>query len=149
MAAQQGRALLMKIGDAASPEAFNAIGGLRSTSITFNDEAVDITTKDSGGARALLAGGGVNSITISGSGVFTDNTQEIAVRTAFYAQMNTSDGSSAQTAAFKNFQFIVPDLGTFTGSFMIASLEYAGEYNGEVTYSMSFESNGYITFAAA
>ena len=149
MAAQQGRALLMKIGDAASPEAFNSIGGLRSTSITFNDEAVDITTKDSGGARALLAGGGVNSITISGSGVFTDNTQEIAVRTAFYAQMNTSNGSSAQTAAFKNFQFIVPDLGTFTGSFMIASLEYAGEYNGEVTYSMSFESNGYITFAAA
>ena len=28
-----------------------------------------------------------------------------------------------------------------------ASLEYAGEYNGEVTYSVSFESAGAITFA--
>jgi len=148
MAAQQGRALLMKIGDGASPETFATIGGLRSTSISMNDEAVDITNKDDAGHRKLLAGGGVNSVSISGSGVFTDDTQEVLVRTSYYAQQNTSDGSSAQTAAFKNFQFLVPNLGTFTGSFMIASLEYAGEYNGEVTYSMSFESAGYITFAA-
>ena len=48
----------------------------------------------------------------------------------------------------KNFQFLIPDFGTLTGAFLISSLEYAGEFNGEVTYSMSFESSGYITFAA-
>ena len=65
-----------------------------------------------------------------------------------YLGTKLSDGSSAQTAAFKNYQVIVPDFGTLTGSFMIASLEYAGEYNGEVTYSITLESNDYITFAA-
>ena len=123
------------------------IGGLRSTSITLNDESVDITNKDSLGTRTLLAGAGVNSLSVSGSGVFTDTAAEVAVRTAFQAQQNTSDGSSAQTAAFEDFQFIIPDLGTYTGKFQITSLEYAGEYNGKATYSMSFESAGYITFA--
>ena len=75
--------------------------------------------------------------------------QKLQIRTAFAAQQNTTDGSSAQTAAFESFQFIMPNLGTYTGNFQITSLEYAGEYNGEATYSMSFESAGYITFAAA
>ena len=148
MAAQKGSALLLKIGDGASPEVFTTVGGLRSTSITMNDEAVDITTKDSLGHRGLLAGGGVNSVSVSGSGVFTDAASETSLKSAYFAQQNTSDGSSAQTPAFNNYQIIIPDFGTMTGSFMIASLEYAGEYNGEVTYSVTLESAGYITFAA-
>jgi len=147
MAAQKGKDVLMKINTSGST--YVTVGGLRSSSITLSDESVDITNKDSLGTRTLLAGAGVNSIAISGSGVFTDSTSEVLVRTSFAAQQNTSDGASAQTPAFKNFQFSIPDLGTYTGSFMIASIEYAGEYNGETTYSMSFESAGYITFAAA
>lgn len=146
MAAQKGLDVLMKIDISGTK---TTIGGLRSTSITLNDESVDITNKDSLGTRTLLAGAGVNSLSVSGSGVFTDSAAEVAVRTAFQAQQNTSDGSAAQTAAFEDFQFIIPDLGTYTGAFQITSLEYAGEYNGEATYSMSFESAGYITFAAA
>jgi TP901-1 family phage major tail protein len=146
MAAQKGLDVLMKIDIGGSK---TTIGGLRSTSITLNDESVDITNKDSLGTRTLLAGAGVNSLSVSGSGVFTDSAAEVAVRTAFAAQQNTSDGTSAQTAAFEDFQFIIPNLGTYTGAFQITSLEYAGEYNGEATYSMSFESAGYITFAAA
>lgn len=145
MAAQKGLDVLMKIDISGTK---TTIGGLRSTSITLNDESVDITNKDSLGTRTLLAGAGVNSLSVSGSGVFTDAASEVAVRTAFQAQQNTSDGSSAQTAAFESFQFIMPNLGTYTGNFQITSLEYAGEYNGEATYSMSFESAGYITFAA-
>jgi TP901-1 family phage major tail protein len=146
MAAQKVLDVLMKIDISGTK---TTIGGLRSTSITLNDESVDITNKDSLGTRTLLAGAGVNSLSVSGSGVFTDSAAEVAVRTAFAAQQNTSDGSSAQTAAFESFEFIIPNLGTYTGAFQITSLEYAGEYNGEATYSMSFESAGYITFAAA
>jgi TP901-1 family phage major tail protein len=145
MAAQKGLDVLMKIDISGTK---TTIGGLRSTSITLNDESVDITNKDSLGSRTLLAGAGVNSLSVSGSGVFTDSAAEVAVRTAFAAQQNTSDGTSAQTAAFESFQFRIPNLGTYTGAFQITSLEYAGEYNGEATYSMSFESAGYITFAA-
>ena len=144
MAAQKGSAMLLKIDISGTK---TTVGGLRSTSISMNDEAVDVTNKDSLGTRTLLAGGGTQSISISGSGVFTDSVTEQAVRTAYFAQANTTDGSAAQTAAFESFQIIVPDLGTFTGDFMISSLEYAGEHNGEVTYSISLENAGYITFA--
>jgi len=119
------------------------------TALNVSDELVEITNKDNLVTRTLLAGAGVNSLSVSGSGVFTDSAAEVAVRTSFQAQQNTSNGSSAQTAAFETFEFIIPNLGTYTGAFQITSLEYAGEYNGEATYSMSFESAGYITFAAA
>lgn len=148
MAAQSGKSLLLKIGDGASPEVFTTVGGLRSTGITMNDEAVDITNKDSNGSRLLLAGGGTQAVSISGSGVFTDAASETSLKDAYFAQAQTSDGTSAQTSAFKNFQIIIPDFGTLTGTFMIASLEYAGEYNGEVTYSITLESSDYITFAS-
>jgi TP901-1 family phage major tail protein len=134
MAAQKGSALLLKIGSG-SPVTYATIGGLRSTSITLNDEPVDITNKDSAGVRTLLAQGGVQSMSVSGSGVFTDATSEGALRTAFGA------------ASFSQYQLVIPDFGTYTGTFMIASLEYAGEYNGEVTYSVTLESSGAVTFA--
>jgi TP901-1 family phage major tail protein len=135
MAAQQGKALLMKIGDAASPEVFTTIGGMRSNTLTMNDEMVDVTNKDSSGARTILAQGGVNSITIAGSGVFTDSASETTLQGKF------------NVSALTNYQFLVPDFGTFTGAFMLTSLEYAGEYNGEVTYSFTFESAAAIVFA--
>ena len=114
MAAQKGSALLMKIGDGASPEVFTTIGGMRSTSLTMNDEMVDITTKDSSGARTILAQGGVNSITVSGSGVFTDLPSETTLKQKF------------NISALTNYQFLVPDFGTFTGAFMLTTLEYGG-----------------------
>ena len=134
MAAQKGKSVLIKLGDGEGSETFATIGGLRSSSITLNDEMVDITNKDSSNAREILAGAGVNSITISGSGVFTDSASEISCRALLGA------------SAFSNFQFVVPALGTYQGAFMLTSLEYAGEYNGETTYSMTFESSGAVTF---
>ena len=135
MAAQKGRALLMKLGNAGSPETFTTIGGMRSTSISINDETVDITNKDSGTARTLLANGGILSMSVSGSGVFTDSASEATLQ----GDMNQ--------ATLTNYQFLIPDFGTYTGAFQLTSLEYAGEYNGEVTYSFTFESSGAITFA--
>ena len=147
MAAQKGLDMLIKIPVSGT---VTTVAGLRSTSITMSDESVDITNKDDRGVKKLLAGGGVNSVAISGSGVFTDQPAELAVRTAFEAQKNVAaNGSSAQTAAFTSFTFVIPDLGKYVGLFQVTSLEYAGEYNGEVTYSMSFESAGFATFTAA
>ena len=42
MAAQKGRALLMKLGNSGSPETFTTIGGMRSTSISINDETFQV-----------------------------------------------------------------------------------------------------------
>lgn len=141
MAAQKGSALLLKIGAdasaAAASDTYTTVGGLRSTSITLNQESVDITNKDSSNARELLGDAGVESVSISGSGVFTDAASEGTLRTAF-------GGGN-----IPNFEVIIPDLGTYQGKFHIASLEYGGEYNGEVTYSVTLESSGSVSFTAA
>lgn len=137
MAAQKGAELLIKVGDGGSPESFTTIGGLRSNEIQLNDEAVDTTNKDSSGNRELLANGGIHSMTISGSGVFTDAASEETLRT----KMNAT--------SFANYQFVIPDFGTYEGAFMVESLSYAGEYNGEVTYSVTLQSSGAITYTAA
>ena len=134
MAAQLGKALLLKINISGT---MTTIGGMRSTSMTLNDEAVDITNKDSGSQRELLPAGGILSMSITASGVFTDSTAEQTLRSAY------------GTSTFKSYNVIVPDLGTYAGTFMIASLEYAGEYNGEATYSVTLESSGAVTFTAA
>ena len=134
MAAQRGKALLLKIDISGT---MTTVGGMRSTSMTLNDEAVDITNKDSGSFRELLPSGGIQSMTITASGVFTDSTAEQTLRSAY------------GTSSFKSYNIIVPDLGTYAGTFMIASLEYAGEYNGEASYSVTLESSGSITFSAA
>ena len=74
-------------------------------------------------------------MTVSGSGVFTDSASETTLESKF------------DQASLTNYQFLVPDFGTYTGKFMLTTLEYAGEFNGEVTYSFTFESSGTITFA--
>ena len=134
MAAQRGKALLLKVDISGT---MTTIGGMRSTSMTLNDEAVDITNKDSGSQRELLPAGGILSMSITASGVFTDSTAEQTLRSAY------------GTSTFKSYNVIVPDLGTYAGTFRIASLEYAGEYNGEATYSVTLESSGAVTFTAA
>ena len=134
MAAQLGKALLLKVDISGT---MTTIGGMRSTSMTLNDEAVDITNKDSGSQRELLPAGGILSMSITASGVFTDSTAEQTLRSAY------------GTSTFKSYNVIVPDLGTYAGTFMIASLEYSGEYNGEATYTVTLESSGAVTFSAA
>ena len=141
MAAQKGSALLLKIGAdataAPASDTYTTVGGLRSTGISMNDEAVDVTTKDSSGVRELLANGGIQSCSVSGSGVFTDAASETTLKNAF-------GGSN-----FANFEIVIPDFGTYKGKFMVASLEYTGEHNGEATYSVTLENSGAFAFTAA
>tara|TARA_R100001463_G_scaffold98328_2_gene152812 strand:- start:63 stop:476 length:414 start_codon:yes stop_codon:yes gene_type:complete len=135
MAVQKGSAVLIKVGNAASPEVFTTVGALRSSSITINAETIDITNKDSSRARTLLADGGIKSFSITGSGIFDDGATHQTILTNF------------QASTFKNYQFLVPDYNTFTGAFQVTSMEYSGEYNDSAQYSLTFESSGTITIA--
>lgn len=135
MAAQKGRDVLVKVYDGVS--AYNSIGGIRSKSISLNAETVDVSDGDSASQwRELLAGAGIKSCSIAGSGVFKDSASEERVRSLFFSQ------------ALENFQFIVPSFAQLQGSFQVTSLEYAGDYNGEANFSMTFESAGAITSTA-
>jgi predicted secreted protein len=50
---------------------------------------------------------------------------------------------------FHNFEVIIPDFGTYQGEFMLATLSYSGEYNGETNYDFTLESSGTIAYTAA
>lgn len=141
MAKQLGRALLVKIGDGAGSETFANLCGLNSKSLTINNSSIDVTTPDCTtpeGALWTATLAGLKNVSVSGDGFFEDSVAE--------ARMNTV-AMSADNAC--NFQIIVPDFGTYAGSFRIASLEFGGETEGGVTYSLSLESNGAVTFTAA
>ncbi|MBD3679595.1 MAG: phage major tail protein, TP901-1 family [Rhodobacteraceae bacterium] len=136
MGAQNGKDLLIKL-DLTGGGQFETIAGLRATRISFNAESVDVTSLESqGGWRELLAGAGVKSAAISGSGVFRDASTDERARQIFF------DGEVPQ------FQVIIPDFGTVQGPFQITSIEYAGSHNGEATYEMALASAGVLSFTA-
>jgi TP901-1 family phage major tail protein len=134
MAAQKGKDLLVKIADGGG---FTTVAGMRSRRIAFNAETVDTTHAESADRwRELLDGAGVKRASIAGRGLFKDASTDELMRQTFF------DG------AVKNFQIEIPDFGTVAGAFQITSLEFAGEHNGEVTYEMSLDSAGALTFTA-
>lgn len=136
MAVQSGKDLLIKL-DLTGDSQFETIAGLRATRISFNAETVDVTSLESqGGWRELLAGAGVKSASISGSGVFRDAGTDERARQIFF------DGE------VPNFQVIIPSFGVVQGPFMITSVEYSGSHNGEASYELSLASAGVLTFTA-
>lgn len=141
MAKQLGRALLVKIGDGGGTEVFANLCGLNSKTLTINNSLIDVTTPDCttpAGALWTESLNGVKNVSVSGDGFFEDSTTE--------ARMNTV---AMQADPKCNFQIIVPAFGTYAGSFYIESLEFGGETEGGVTYSISLASTGAVTFTAA
>lgn len=136
MAVQNGKDLLVKL-DMTGDGQFETIAGLRATRISFNAETVDVTSLESqGGWRELLAGAGVRSASISGSGVFRDANTDERARQIFF------DGEVPA------FQVVIPSFGVVEGPFQISSIEYAGSHNGEATYELTLASAGALTFTA-
>jgi TP901-1 family phage major tail protein len=134
MGAQNGKDLLIKL-DMTGGGLFETIVGLRATRISFNAEAVDVTSLESqGGWRELLGGAGVKSASISGSGVFKDAGTDERARQIFF------DGETP------DFQVIIPEFGIIEGAFQMTSIEYSGSYNGEATYELSMASAGALVF---
>ncbi len=135
MAAQKGKDLLLRIANDVGQ--FIAVAGLRARQIAFNAQSVDVTHAESSGRwRELLAGAGVRSASITGAGVFRDDAADLQVRTIFFDDV------------LRAWRITIPDFGHVEGPFYIASLEYRGEHDGEVTFEIALESAGALTFEA-
>ena len=130
MAAERGSAFLLKVGDGASPPVFATVAGMRTTQMSVNGEAVNVTSKDSGGWRDLLSGAGVRSVSVSAGGIFTGSAAEARVRA------NALGGLTA------DYELSFESGERLHGRFVVTRLDYAGDYNGERSYTMSLESSG-------
>lgn len=136
MAVQNGKDLLIKV-DMVGDGQFVTLAGLRATRISLNAETVDVTSLESaGGWRELLAGAGVKTAAVSGSGVFRDAGTDARARQIFF------------DAEMPDFQVILPDFGVVQGPFQITAIDYAGSHNGEATYELSLASAGALSFVA-
>ena len=134
MAAQKGRDLLLKV-DATGGGSYQTVAGLRASTLSFNAETVDVTDADSAGRwRELIGGAGVQRAALSGSGIFKDVASDFKVRELFF------------NSALEDWQIIIPNFGTVAGQFQITALEYAGNYDGELTFEIALESAGALTF---
>jgi len=135
MAAQKGRAFLLKQGTAAGG---TTLAGLRATSFRVNQQLVDVTNKDSANQwRELLGGVGPRSLSIQAEGVFQDAAVEETVRG--YAFAGTANA----------FGLVFESGDRIDGSFVVASYERSGAHDGEEQYALTLESAGAITFTAA
>lgn len=135
MAAQKGKDLLLKIDDGSG--AFVTVAGLRTQRFALNADPVDITNQESAGRwRELLGGAGVRRASVAGSGVFKDGASDALIRQTFF------DG------LIRNWQIVAPSFGIIQGAFQISSLDYRGEHSAEVTFELSLESAGVLTFTA-
>ena len=135
MAVEKGSAFLLKVGDGAATPTFATVAGMRTTQVSVNGEGVVVTSKDSGGWRQLLSGAGVRSVSVSGAGVFTGSAAEARVK------------GNALTGVLDDYRLTFESGESMTGRFLVTRLDYAGDFNGERSYTLSLESSGVVVAA--
>ncbi|HEU0097476.1 MAG TPA: phage tail protein [Allosphingosinicella sp.] len=132
MGAEKGSAFLLKVGNGAEPPVFATVAGMRTTQMSVNGEAVNVTSKDSGGWRELLSGAGVRSVSVAASGIFTGSAAEIRLK------------SNALAGQVDDYELSFESGERLRGRFLVTRLDYSGDYNGERNYALSLESSGAV-----
>lgn len=133
MPAEKGSAFLLKVGDGGTPPVYSTVAGLRTTQMSINGDAVVITNKGSGAWRELLSGAGVRSVSVSGAGVFTGSAAESRIK------------SNALSGVLDDYELSFESGERLRGKFLVLRLDYAGDFNGERSYTMALESSGEVS----
>ncbi|HTU11433.1 MAG TPA: phage major tail protein, TP901-1 family [Allosphingosinicella sp.] len=135
MSAEKGSAFLLKVGDGGDPAEYTTMAGMRTTQLSVNGEAVNVTSKDSGGWRELLSGAGVRSVSVAGSGIFTGSAAEGRLK------------ANALAGLIDDYELSFESGEMLRGRFLVIRLDYAGDHNGERTYALNLESSGAVVAA--
>ena len=132
MAAEKGSAFLLKIGDGGAPPVYATVAGMRTTQMSVNGEAINVTTKASGAWRELLSGAGIRSVSVAASGIFTGSAAEARIK------------ANALGGLIDEYELSFESGERMRGRFLLTRLDYAGDYNGERTYGLALESSGAV-----
>jgi TP901-1 family phage major tail protein len=100
--------------------------------MSVNGEAVNVTSKDSGGWRELLSGAGVRSVSVAASGIFTGSAAETRIK------------ANALAGLVDDYELSFESGERLRGRFLVTRLDYSGDYNGERNYALSLESSGAV-----
>ena len=132
MAAEKGSAFLLKVGDGGEPVSYTTVAGLRTTQLSVTSDTVVITHKGSNGWRELLSGAGIRQVSITGAGVFNGSAAEARLR------------ASALAGTLDDYEVRFEGGDGLRGRFQLTRLDYAGEFNGERSYTLTLESSGAV-----
>ena len=130
MTMEKGSAFLLKVGNGAAPPVYGTVAGLKTTQLAINGDAVNVTSKDSGGWRELLSGAGVRSVSVAAAGIFTGSAAETRVQ------------ASALAGLLDDYELSFESGARLRGRFLVARLDHSGDFNGERTYTLTLESSG-------
>ena len=139
MTTKKGRELLIKVGDAASPETYATLAGIQSRNFTITNNTSDNTyanTSSPGDKVQTSSVYGNQSVSFSGNGIFDEVADVKSWVTDVYDQVD------------RNYEITVPGDGAYTGQFRVTNLQYDGDTEGDMTFSASWESSGAITRVA-
>jgi len=135
MARQKGSDVLLKL-DTTGAGNYVTIGGIQNARINMDRGDADVTNQGSPSKhRELLEGAGILKMSVSGDGVFDPVAPQDTLR------------SVMMQGLLRNWQIIVPGEGTYTALFQITKYERGGQHEKEVTFQISLESAGLISFA--
>ena len=112
------------------------IAGGREHGITINNEAIDVTDKDSAGWRTLLADPSTRSVDIEVTMLF-DGPTYIALALG-----------STTTALLSDYTLEIEGVGTFTGDFHLSTVGIGTPHDDAVEQTLSLASSGAIAWTA-
>jgi predicted secreted protein len=137
MPSQNGRDLLLKIGDGGSPENFTTIGAARTVEMNLDNKPVEATTMNSNGVAVVQADAGVQAMEITLQGLFKDSAAAETLRAAAFNR----------TA--KNYQLLFPNGDSYAASFVIGDYKRSGSYDGLESFTVTLLRSGSGTFTGA
>lgn len=105
-----------------------AVAGVREKSLSWGGEPIDVTSDEDGGIRQLIEDYGQQQLTISGSGVFKDDTtfRDIALTTG-------------TTGLITDLTYVFADGSSITGDVLLTSYEEGAPYNDATTFTFTLE----------
>lgn len=133
MSALPGNDFELRRRTSTEPDVFVPVSANRSLSLTVGNEEVNVTTKDAGGWRQLLDGGGERTVSIQTEGVFTGATEQKTLR------------GNAASGAHDVYQVDDGDE-VLEGTFQVVNFDQSGDVNQEQAYSGSLESSGPVVW---
>ena len=139
MAAVRGSKLLIKRGDGQPSETFTTVGALQNATLTINGSPIEVTTADDLDGndeiwRTFITG--PKDLSISGDGI------------AKAFQPVQSVYNDFATGAIRNYQIVVPNVGTWEVAMIVGSMEFSGPYDGVTGFILSLQSASAPSFVA-
>lgn len=135
--AEKGRAFLLKHEDGDSPASYTTIAGMTLTSMSINNNPVDVTTKDSAGVQELLADAGNQSMEIQADGRYVHGASHDNLEDAAHDRLS------------ENYQLVFPNGDTYEGEFVVTTYQRSGPDGDAETFSVTLARNGAGTLTRA